>query len=152
VAVYLVRHAKAGTRHRWDGDDRHRPLSKAGHDQAQAIADRLGTAGVTGLYSSPYTRCVQTLEPLAARIGSNVIVDERLAEGTPADETLELLREVGPGAVLCSHGDVIPEVIDALVSRGADVVSPPEWRKASVWVLDGEGDAIRTVAAEPPPR
>jgi 8-oxo-dGTP diphosphatase len=151
VTVYLVRHAKAGSRHRWDGDDRDRPLSKAGLDQAEAIAGRLSDVGVNGLYSSPSARCIQTLEPLAARIGAKVIADDRLAEGTPAEESLELLREVGPGAVLCSHGDVVQAVIEALVRRGAEVGSAPEWSKASIWMLDGEGDGIRAVAAEPPP-
>ena len=151
---YLVRHAKAGSRHRWEGDDRDRPLSRAGIDQAEAIADRLEAAGVTGLYSSPYARCMQTLEPLAERLGAKVHPDDRLAEGTPLPEVLTLLEEVGPGAVLCSHGDVIPELIEALVRRGAEIDTPPEWRKASIWLLDDgdRGGKIRRVSAEPPPR
>ncbi len=150
---YLVRHAKAGSRHRWEGDDRDRPLSRAGIDQAEALADRLESAGVTGLYSSPYVRCVQTLEPLAERIGAKVVADDRLGEGTPLPDAMALLEEVGPGAVLCSHGDVIPEVIEALVRRGAEIDTSPDWRKASIWLLDdgGGGGKVRRVSAEPPP-
>ncbi len=39
--IYLVRHAKAGERRVWDGDDEARPLSKLGWKQSEAIAKRL---------------------------------------------------------------------------------------------------------------
>lgn len=149
---YVVRHAKAGQRRDWAGDDRDRPLSKTGRAQAAAIAERLADVGVTELYASPFARCVQTLEPLAARVGAAVIGDERLAEGAAFKDTLALLAEAGDGAVLCSHGDVIPELIAALARRGAVVTTDADWRKASIWVLDGDSDTITSAAAEPPPR
>jgi hypothetical protein len=65
-----------------------------------------------------------------------------------------LLGEVPDGAVLCSHGDVIPELLDGLVRRGTHLVGAPEWRKGSVWTLDPpdpEG-AVATARAIPPPR
>lgn len=151
MARYVVRHAKAGQRRDWAGDDRQRPLSKRGRAQADAVAARLAGAGVTGLYASPYVRCLQTLEPLGARTGHDVVGDERLAEGAAFEDALALLAEAGDGAVLCSHGDVIPELIAAVVRHGAEVTTAPDWRKASIWVLDGDGDAITTAAAEPPP-
>lgn len=152
VARYVVRHAKAGQRRDWAGADRDRPLSKPGRAQADAVAARLADAGVTGLYASPYVRCVQTLEPLAARLGRAVVGDDRLAEGADFEDVIALMVEAGDGAVLCSHGDVIPELIAALVRRGADVTTDPDWRKASIWVLEGDGATITSAAAEPPPR
>ena len=80
-------------------------------------------------------RCVQTLEPLAERTGLSIEVDDRLTEGARSSGVLELLDALPGGAVLCSHGDVIPETIEALVRRGLDVRTPADWRKASVWVL-----------------
>jgi 8-oxo-dGTP diphosphatase len=136
MSVYLVRHAKAGQRSRWDGDDRLRPLSKAGWVQSHSLAERLAAFDVPVLVSSPYVRCVQTLEPLGERLGLDVAVDERLQEGAPFEASLALLAEVPDGAVLCSHGDVIPDSIDALVRRGLRVRTEPDWRKATVWVLD----------------
>lgn len=149
MSRYLIRHAKAGSRRDWDGDDRDRPLSSNGVRQAAAIADRLADAGITGLWSSSYRRCVATLQPLAERVGLSVVEDDRLAEGTSVDAALTLLQEAGDGAALCTHGDVLPEVIDALIGQGMVLTTAPEWRKASVWVLDG--DSFEKAAAEPPP-
>jgi 8-oxo-dGTP diphosphatase len=149
--IYLVRHAKAGERRVWEGDDKARPLSKLGRKQSEAIAKRLATKGVTSLYSSPYVRCVQTLEPLADRLGVEIQPDERLYEGAAFEPVLELLGEVSSGAVLCSHGDIIPETIQALARRGMEVQTQPDWRKASIWVLKRKGDRITRGKVWPPP-
>lgn len=149
--VYLVRHAKAGERRVWDGVDHERPLSRKGWRQAHLLAERLATKGVTSLYSSPYVRCVQTLEPLAELLGADITVDERLEEDQPFEPVLDLLAEVDNGAVLCSHGDVIPATLQALVRRGMEVQSPADWRKATVWVLRRKGDRITKGKVWPPP-
>ncbi len=149
--VYVVRHAKAGERRIWDDDDDRRPLSKQGWKQAEAIAKRLRSKGATTLHSSPYVRCVQTLEPLATRLGTTIDLDDRLAEEQPFEPVLDLLGEVAAGAVLCSHGDVIPATIDALVRRGMEVQGPPDWRKATVWVLKRKGQRITKGKVWPPP-
>ena len=70
--LYLVRHAKAGGRQEWRGDDRLRPLSKEGRRQADSLARRLARLTTGDLLSSPYLRCVQTVEPLASVVGKNV--------------------------------------------------------------------------------
>lgn len=133
--VFLVRHAKAGERRGWVQEDHKRPLSKTGWKQAGAVADRLTKKGKGVLIASPYVRCVQTLEPLAAIRGSEVTVDSRLQEGGNFEPVLELIDEVPDGSVLCSHGDIIPAVIQALHRRGMELQTPPDWRKASIWVL-----------------
>jgi len=149
--IYLVRHAKAGERRVWEGDDKARPLSKVGHKQSEAIADRLQAKGATSLHSSPYVRCVQTLEPLADRLGVEIQHEPRLYEGAPFEPVLDLLGEVDNGAVLCSHGDIIPAVIQALARRGMEVQTSPDWRKASIWVLKRKGDRITKGKVWPPP-
>jgi 8-oxo-dGTP diphosphatase len=150
--LYLVRHAKAGSRRDFSGDDRLRPLSPAGRRQAKALVPRLKKAGVKTFISSPYLRCIETLEPTAKAVGASVDVDERLSEGRSFVGVLELLESVPDATALCSHGDVIPETIDALMRRGCELTSPPDWRKASVWVLErnAAGEFI-TAEAWPPP-
>src|SRR4051794_22189152 len=128
--IYLVRHAKAGSRSDWTGDDALRPLTKPGERQATAIARRLVKRDATTLVSSPYLRCVQTLEPLAHLLSQPVRTDDRLGEGSAFPSVLELCAELPDGSVLCSHGDVIPELLDALIRRGCELTSPPDWRKA----------------------
>jgi 8-oxo-dGTP diphosphatase len=149
--IYLVRHAKAGERRVWEGDDRERPLSKIGWKQSEAISKRLAEKGATRLYSSPFVRCVQTLEPLAERLDMEVQIEPRLAEAEPFEPVLEMLAELTSGAVLCSHGDIIPETIQALVRRGMEVQSPPDWRKGTIWVLRRKGDRITRGKVWPPP-
>jgi 8-oxo-dGTP diphosphatase len=150
--LYLVRHAKAGSRRNFDGNDKLRPLSPAGQRQARALATRLAGRGVKSLISSPYVRCIETLQPTADAIGLAVAIDECLGEGRDYVEVLELIASLPDGAVLCSHGDVIPDTIAALERRGCEFTSPLEWRKASVWVLDrnGDGEVIRAKAWPPP--
>lgn len=103
----LIRHASAGDRDDWAGDDFHRPLDKKGRRQAEEIAAVLGTEDVRRVVSSPYVRCVQTVEPLAAALGLEVERDERLAEGA-GFSAQELVEE--DGVVACTHGDVIHDL------------------------------------------
>jgi len=140
--IYLVRHAKAGERRLWTGDDVDRPLSNKGWKQSAAVAKRLAGKHTTKLYSSAYMRCVQTLEPLAELTGEKVQVEPRLLEDEPFEPVLELLGEVENGAVLCSHGDIIPATIQALHRRGMTVETPVNWGKSSIWVLRRKGKNI----------
>lgn len=151
--VYVVRHAKAGERRLWTDDDLDRPLSKKGWKQSEALARRLARLEPTTLLSSPYVRCVQTLEPLGRRSGLPIEVEARLAEDEPVEPVLELLAEVADGAVLCSHGDIIPATIDALRLTGTEIRTPVDWRKASVWVLRrNKRCQIVTATVWPPPK
>jgi phosphohistidine phosphatase SixA len=117
MSVVLLRHASAGDRDTWQGDDRLRPLDKRGRKQAKALGKELHARGVRHVLSSPYVRCVQTVEPL----GLEVVTDERLAEGAPAEETRQLLASVDD-AVACTHGDVVENVIGRPLKKGAAVV------------------------------
>jgi phosphohistidine phosphatase SixA len=149
--IYLVRHAKAGERRVWADDDVLRPLSRHGWKQSRTVAERLAGKGVSTIHSSPYVRCVQTVEPLAELVGTEIRIDDRLAEDSPFEPVLDLLAEVDSGAVLCSHGDVIPATIEALVRRGMELQSTVDWRKGTVWVLRRKGDRITKGKVWPPP-
>jgi 8-oxo-dGTP diphosphatase len=149
--LFLVRHAKAGSRKDWDGDDLHRPLSNRGWRQANALVEPL-VGHAAALISSPYVRCMQTLRPLADCLHLTVIADERLAEGDDFRGALELIEHAEDGTVLCSHGDVIPATIAALERRGCRMLTDPDWRKASVWVLHrSDAGTIDRAEAWPPP-
>jgi 8-oxo-(d)GTP phosphatase len=117
MSVILLRHASAGDRKTWQGDDRLRPLDERGREQALALAERLRAQGVERVYSSPYVRCTQTVAPL----GLEIVPDERLAEGAPLEATLELLGDLDD-AVACTHGDVIEVVLGHGLKKGAGVV------------------------------
>jgi len=95
--LVLVRHAKAGRRDDWDGEDRLRPLSKAGRRQAQDLVGLLRLFGPDRIASAPPTRCRDTVAPLADALGLPVGDEPLLGEGCYADDpdaTLARVREL----------------------------------------------------------
>ncbi len=136
MTIFLVRHAHAGKRSEWEGDDKTRPISARGVVQTEAVTSLLARRPVTRVVSSPYVRCVQTVEPLAAAAGLSVEVDERLAEGADLDAAFDLLVELdGVHGVACTHGDLIPPLLRRLVAMGMAVDGPLLDQKGSVWVI-----------------
>ncbi len=138
MPLYLVRHAKAGSRRDWDGPDHARPLSGKGRRQAEGLVDLLADRPVERVLSSPYTRCMQTVEPLAEKLGVPVEETEALAEDAAPAEAVELLRALAPTtAVLCTHGDLIPPVLDTLAAtEGLPLPSGYPFAKGSTWELE----------------
>jgi 8-oxo-dGTP diphosphatase len=135
--VYLVRHAHAGKKSTWTGPDLVRPLSDQGRGQALGLIDQLAGQPVRRVISSPAVRCLQTVVPLAGRLGLAVEPDHRLGVDGPGPDILELLA--GPAlhqAVLCTHGEVIGKVFSELQSVGVQLSDRPRWPKGSTWVLD----------------
>jgi broad specificity phosphatase PhoE len=120
VIVLLVRHGRAGERAEWEGDDRLRPLDDKGRRQAGGLVELLAEYPIERILSSPYLRCSQTVEPLAdARKLAVEEVDE-LAEGRTRDEVLSLLGSSDESCVvLCTHGDVVDELLGDGLKKGA---------------------------------
>jgi phosphohistidine phosphatase SixA len=138
MALHLVRHAKAGDP-RGD-DDESRPLSAAGRAQAKVLGKALGSLPVERVLTSRYVRCVETVEPAAARLGLTVEVHDALSEEASIKATWALLEELATGgteAIVCSHGPVLSAVLDRVHRRGVDIEAT-EWscRKASIWRLE----------------
>jgi len=150
--LYLVRHADAGHRRDHDGPDEERPLSERGRRQAEGLSRGLKDSDITRLLSSPYVRCIETLAPLGQRLTLPVEDDARLAEGQGATGALDLAATLRhTSAVFCSHGDVIPDVLDALLARGMKLKDELRWQKASTWALTWDGDRLTKGRYLPPP-
>jgi phosphohistidine phosphatase SixA len=120
VTSVLLRHASAGHRRDLHGDDHLRPLDARGRRQAAELVELLRPLEVRRVLSSPYVRCVETVEPLAAALGLRVEPDDRLAEGAAGDAAVELLRE--DGVLACTHGDIAEDVLGHGLKKGAAVV------------------------------
>lgn len=146
--IYLVRHAKAGDRGVWNGNDVLRPLSPAGQLQAIALLDVLEDARFTRIASSPHLRCLETVAPLSGRHLVPIEPHEALAEGALLADTLKLIEECAPGgAVLCSHGDVIPELLGHLAATtDLELFDHPRCAKAGTWVLETDFRGAVTAA------
>jgi 8-oxo-dGTP diphosphatase len=125
--ILLVRHGRAGKRGSAGADDSLRPLDEKGRRQAAALAATLTERPLERIISSPFVRCVETIEPLARAAGLTIELRDELAEGASAVAARRLIEEVaGQETALCSHGDVIGELIGHDRRAG----------KGSVWLLD----------------
>lgn len=71
---YLIRHCKA------EGQAPDAELTAEGSRQAQALADFFEDFEVDHVISSPFTRAIQSIEPLAAARNLPIQIDDRLAE------------------------------------------------------------------------
>jgi phosphohistidine phosphatase SixA len=134
--VYLVRHAHAGPKARWQGPDLVRPLSAQGRREALGLIQRLSSFPLGRVLSSPAVRCRQTVQPLAARRGRPVEENEALGVDGSGAAVAELL--VDPAleeAVLCTHGEQIGEVFGELQRVGLELSDPPRWPKGCTWIL-----------------
>ena len=152
-----MRHAKAGSRGDWDGDDAFRPLSRAGRVQADALVPLLSPFGPDRILSSPMTRCVQTVEPLAAACDLKVEDEPSIAEGH-TQLALTLMRQMlehepERAVVCCTHGDIVPEILRELVEAdGVRIGREPRWQKGSIWVLHTDDGRFTGADYIPPPR
>jgi phosphohistidine phosphatase SixA len=136
--LLVVRHAWAGHRKDWDGDDSVRPLDERGRLQSERLVEQLEGHAFDRIASSPYTRCMDTAVPLAAARDLRVEAREELAEGMGVAALEEVAAEPGAG-VLCVHGDVLEELCGEEIKKGATVI----FERAS--------RALSVVAVLPPP-
>ncbi len=126
MPLLLVRHASAGDRRTWRTDDRDRPLDRKGIDQAERLVDLLAPFGIDAIYSSPYRRCAQTVEPLSIARSLAVHEREELGEEEQFDDGAEFVQSLADrNVVVCGHGGLEGLVLD----------DPPRWHKGETFVL-----------------
>jgi 8-oxo-dGTP diphosphatase len=125
MPLLLVRHASAGDRDDWDGDDRDRPLDDRGRKQAEELVERLAPYAIEAILSSPARRCVDTVEPLARARGLELEERPELSEELQHTEGIVLVRSVaGRDVVVCGHGGLERALPQA-----------PTWKKGAVLVV-----------------
>jgi 8-oxo-(d)GTP phosphatase len=125
--VIVVRHAWAGDRACWFGSDRDRPLDARGRRQAERLVQTLGGFELARVLSSPYIRCVQTVEQLASDRGLTVELWEELGEERQVPEGVDLVRSLaGEPVAACVHGGL------------TEAIFGPEWglKKGAALVLE----------------
>jgi phosphohistidine phosphatase SixA len=122
--ILLVRHASAGDRYEWEGDDNLRPLDERGLRQADELVELLAGYQVKQVVSSPALRCIQTLEPLALGLGFEVEIRQELSEQRQNVDGPVLVASLHDAAVSC-HGGL------------SDTICEESQKKGEVIVLDG---------------
>ncbi|WP_127497385.1 NUDIX hydrolase [Actinoplanes solisilvae] len=149
--VVLVRHAHAGERKKWTGNDALRPIDPTGEQEAERFAALCGPIGPERLFAATPLRCKQTLEPLAATLGgAPIVVDGAFAEPADADEApakaklsaerLLDLRDGGGVPAICSQGKIIPHLLATLLDE--DDAEPYKTAKGDSWLLTWCGERL----------
>ncbi len=134
--IYLVRHAWAGERDDLNPDDRFRKLDARGRKQKKAIRDLLMAHPITRIGSSSFKRCRSTVKPFAKRLGIPIESEGALAEGSHPHRLVGLISELQEeSVVLCTHGDVIADMIGHLFAEQVPMDGPMAWEKGSIWEL-----------------
>ena len=157
TTLLVVRHGHAGDRERWEGPDERRPLSKKGRRQAAGLVETLDGFVVSRIVSSRYIRCLETVVPLAGERRLGIEVHPALAEGSSVAELGALVAELaGATTVLCTHGDVIWNILVELAHHPAGGSASEEddlvMAKGSTWVVEGDGSRLTAARYLPPPR
>ncbi len=167
--VSIVRHGKSRSRASWPDEDQLRPLDSRGLAQAGAIVPLLAAFGVARLVSSPARRCTDTLRPYAAAKELPIRVKKGLSEEgfavrpERAGRHLRRALERGTPVAVCSHGPLVPALLETLRQR-VDVTSDEgaaadaclhaaadeamSKGEALVCHVVGTGDTARVVAVE----
>ncbi len=147
MPLLVVRHAHAGRRSAYRGDDRVRPLSPRGRARAQELLPLLSEYRPRRILSSPYVRCCATVQPLAEALGLPVESVDELAEGHGAEAVRLLSTMQGESAVLCTHGDVATKLLEVLVpDPSAPDAKGLRLQKGEVWVVQSTGSSLAIAA------
>ena len=147
MSILVVRHGSAGNHLAWEGDDADRPLDPRGLAQAASLAEAFAGFPVSLVLSSRAVRCQNTVLPLARQAGLEVAPDPVLYEGASLQalrlvETLAKDDERNNTTVLCSHGDVISEMLHNLILTGVRTHGDRGCAKGSVWELSCRGGVV----------
>jgi 8-oxo-(d)GTP phosphatase len=166
--LVIVRHAKSRSRSAWPDADPLRPLNSRGRERAEALVPILAAYGVTRVLTSPSLRCLDTVLPYAVATGQQPRLRAGLSEEGFAEQPdralyhLTRLLERGNAAVVCSHGPVLPVLLERLAqiadSGSGENTTKVELSDAAVrgmgkgeaWVahLVGTGEQARVVDVE----
>lgn len=163
MTVLLLRHGRStsNTAHTLAGRSEGVDLDDRGREQAAALVDRIGSLPIRAIVRSPLLRCERTVEPLAAALGVEPIVDERISEvdygawtgrkiGDLVKEPLWAVVQQQPSAAVFPEG----EGLAAVQGRAVAAVREHDRRLADehggdvLWVACSHGDVIKAVLAD----
>lgn len=134
--IIALRHGKAVSPGAWDGPDATRPLLHRGIEQAASVAPAIAAWAPRKLISSTATRCLATVEPLSELTGLQVNGTAAISQDAYEDGTAKITKVVRKRlekqrpVVLCSHGPVLPQIVDAIADQTGTAIDAPLKRAA----------------------
>jgi probable phosphomutase (TIGR03848 family) len=163
MTVILLRHGRStsNTAHVLAGRSEGVELDEKGRQQAADLVDRLSELPIRAVVCSPMLRCRRTIEPLAAALGVEPIVDERFAEvdygewtgrkiGDLVKEPLWGVVQAHPSAAVFPGGEGLAEVQTRAVAavRDHDARLAEQHGGDALWLACTHGDVIKAVVAD----
>ncbi|MDT5107963.1 MAG: hypothetical protein QOI25_5476 [Mycobacterium sp.] len=163
MTVILLRHGRStsNTAHTLAGRSEGIDLDDKGLEQAQGVVERIGSLPIKAIVRSPLLRCERTVQPLAAALGLEPVVEERLSEvdygqwtgrklGELFKEPLWAVVQQQPSAAVFPDGEGLARV----QARAVEAVREHDQRLAAehdtdvLWVACTHGDVIKAVVAD----
>jgi probable phosphomutase (TIGR03848 family) len=163
MTVILLRHGRStsNTAHTLAGRTEGVDLDDKGREQADGIVERVGTLPVKAIVRSPLLRCERTVQPLAAALGLEPVIEDRLSEvdygqwtgrkiGDLVKEPLWAVVQQQPSAAVFPDGEGLARV----QARAVEAVREHDQRLAAefgsdvLWVACTHGDVIKAVVAD----
>lgn len=139
--MLLLRHASAGERLSSPTADRARPLDRAGRADAKRLTSVLEQHEIGRIVSSPHSRCLETVLPLARSRGLEIECREELAPDATRRDTLALLAALPETTLVCTHREIVEQLFRGEVTC----------EKGGTWLVERRGRRRVPVAYLPPP-
>jgi 8-oxo-dGTP pyrophosphatase MutT (NUDIX family)/phosphohistidine phosphatase SixA len=135
-AIIALRHGKATPPADWAGPDATRPLLPRGETQALSVAPGVAAFRPVKLISSTAVRCVATIAPTARITGLDVAQKDEISQdaytgrGEAVAKVVAKRLEKRVTTVLCSHGPVLPQIVEA-VTRATGTADTARLQRAA---------------------
>ena len=129
-----------------------RPLSKKGRKQAAELVGVLEPYPMRAIFASDYVRCVETMEPVGRARGLDVNSSIVLGEGRGLAGLTQFLGEPGMDQIaICTHGDIVWELVEDMVRRHVIKAGEGGFEKGSTWVIGVDDEVAVTAEYLPAP-
>lgn len=151
VPIIVQRHGAALSRSKWRKGEKSRPLNSKGRKQALALPPLLDAFDPRSVVSSPWKRCVATVDPLARVEGLTIRTKDALTEAGHEDHpsrtraVIERVLHEAQATVVCTHRPVLPSVVRAAreVARPSAALELP---RADPFLAAGEALMLHTTS------
>jgi probable phosphomutase (TIGR03848 family) len=163
MTVILLRHGRStsNTAQTLAGRSEGVDLDEKGREQAQELVNRIGSLPIRAIVSSPLLRCRRTVEPLAATLGLEPVLDERISEvdygqwtgrkiGDLVKEPLWAVVQQQPSAAVFPDGEGLAHVQARAVAavREHDRLLAEKHEGDVLWLACTHGDVIKAIVAD----
>jgi 8-oxo-(d)GTP phosphatase len=121
--LLVVRHGHAHPKTSWGHPDAERPLAAPGRRQAAALPTLLTAWQPRRVVSSPWQRCLETVQPYLEASGARLRTKGRLTEDGHRRDPAKVARLVtgllakGRPALVCTHRPVLTTVLGTLAGN-----------------------------------